>query len=948
MAPLRALAAAALLCAAVPASSIELTCRVPAGRLNKDGVPDTQLPGHSREPIGLDCGGQASAFCSALRRGFVEKTPPAVTPAAIKAACDATAAEHWSGVWQGVLALQRGHNYTGAEKKAADEAYHTVRSALFRIVRRDDFVVLDALKTYYLGKSFVVSPQDDQRVAVLVGAALTAFEKRLDDVRAGKLTKEDWENWGIVSSLIERYYITPGSNLPAQAELLRRFDALARYLDVHELLRSAEQDEAARARYVRGEELTSEGVAVAEKARAGRERLRSFGLDHVAASLANAPAPPDPADAAALEAARDRLKASAVKTADALERDRTDDALAGLEGLRGPNAAPPKPTRDLLAKLPADIPAYLARLDPAYTAFLLRLEETEDYKRHRLGAVNSQTTGLDLRLLAAERAYADILGRKQCGADAACSKSTEAERQARAKEIVRGKTGDFRWLSLQAAQKLNQKAAGETLTEIGKALLPGYACYELYDHWDKSTKGQKAAEGAFCGLGVVPVVSAIARAARFVRGARAATATQELTAAERALAHEVPPPAAGPLTAAPPAPPPAAKRVVIDGRVLTEEERRRHVFEMAYIGEKLVGRESAYISFQTQQGWTAAKVVRQEGNQVWVILDPLRPDALHRLSAAELATARVSERARELFGARGPPRVYEDDARELFQHALKTGNVGEQTRYIKFRDADGVEYAARIDRISDGKVFVGLDARFPASRELTRAELETTRVSQTARHNLPPPTERFDIGTKGDRIAGGERSWGHSVERPYVDWHRDPTFSRFYDDFIARTGLKDAPRPLPGAQRSAIFSKLFPEVNACMSYDHALAAEVPAHMRKPIPIGDFIKRGKSICRHMGMASAAMLERLVHEGYLTGRAFYVEGKGHAWAVYRNSKGQHFVIDHAQNVFEPMTHGLLYHGSRYKRGADGKLVVGKDGRYVEEKLKFSYAEDFGSLN
>ena len=534
MAPRFVLLAAAPLCAAFPAGALEATCRVPKGALNVEGISEFMQPGSAREPAGLDCGGQASAFCTELRRAFTQKDPPRLKPETIKAACDARAAEHWTGVWQGLMALQRGHSYSDAEKKAARDAYRTVSGALYRVIRGVDRPVLETLQEYYLNKTFVVSPEEDRRVATLASSALDAFEARLPDVRAGRLTKEDKWNWGLVRDLVERYYYTPGSNLPEQKEILRRFDALAAWFDVHELLELSKADAATRARLVVGDRLTGEGEAAAARAKQGRERLRLFALERVSLAIAAAPASARGEDVREAQAkARQRaLDAARELGQDALLKE-ADDLDAKL---RAPGTVP-KPLSVLLdpANLPADIPAYMARFDPAYTAFVLKLTQTDRASVLMSTMRDGKTDPLTLRLRAAEVIYADITARRRCGEDRACFKVAVEEERLKVRATLQGTPGDTRWLMLAAARNINQQQARDAFLEIGKALLPGYACYELYDHWGKSTGGQKAADAAFCGLGAVPVVSAIARVARFARAARTSRLTEDLSRAERAF-----------------------------------------------------------------------------------------------------------------------------------------------------------------------------------------------------------------------------------------------------------------------------------------------------------------------------------------------------------------------------------------------------------------------------
>lgn len=168
--------------------------------------------------------------------------------------------------------------------------------------------------------------------------------------------------------------------------------------------------------------------------------------------------------------------------------------------------------------------------------------------------------------------------------------------------------------------------------------------------------------------------------------------------------------------------------------------------------------------------------------------------------------------------------------------------------------------------------------------------------------------ESFEIGSEvgqgGHRIAGGVsrgRSGAREVLR--VDWERDAALRQFYDKILADAGIKGRVGELGGLEKGEVVRRVMAAIrkNVHGGEEGVRAAELLERRfaNQEVLIGlAAIVPGKGVCRHMGILNAAILERLVQEGYLSGEMYYIRGDAHGWAVYRNSAGKHFVLDAMQ--------------------------------------------------
>ncbi|MGB2631195.1 MAG: hypothetical protein WBD17_08230, partial [Candidatus Omnitrophota bacterium] len=67
-----------------------------------------------------------------------------------------------------------------------------------------------------------------------------------------------------------------------------------------------------------------------------------------------------------------------------------------------------------------------------------------------------------------------------------------------------------------------------------------------------------------------------------------------------------------------------------------------------------------------------------------------------------------------------------------------------------------------------------------------------------------------------------------------------------------------------------------------------------------LDINQVLSDKKGVCRHMGIITAMMLEKLIQQKELDGLAFYVRRDFHAWAMYATTYGELIVLDAAQSI------------------------------------------------
>lgn len=237
---------------------------------------------------------------------------------------------------------------------------------------------------------------------------------------------------------------------------------------------------------------------------------------------------------------------------------------------------------------------------------------------------------------------------------------------------------------------------------------------------------------------------------------------------------------------------------------------------------------------------------------------------------------------------------------------------------------------ARVTRLADGSVLVDFagQARTAAPGRAVelenglRVEARADGVAVRAPDGVSARTD-FEIGDalgdRGNWIAGG-RSRGRAGGREEisVDWTRDAALEKFYQEILSDAGLTDRAGTLTPSERGELLGRVFEKIRSRIDYDadHVSALE-ERYRNNEVLLGDAaITPGKGVCRHMGLVSAAILERLGAEGYLGGDVYYVRGKGHGWAVYETRDGTRHVFDVAQRDYVvPMKGSEYYNGRGY---------------------------------
>ncbi|MDD5629831.1 MAG: hypothetical protein PHU21_12245 [Elusimicrobia bacterium] len=167
-----------------------------------------------------------------------------------------------------------------------------------------------------------------------------------------------------------------------------------------------------------------------------------------------------------------------------------------------------------------------------------------------------------------------------------------------------------------------------------------------------------------------------------------------------------------------------------------------------------------------------------------------------------------------------------------------------------------------------------------------------------------------------------------------VDWDRDAALRGFYERVKARLAARRV-----GSGELAALSEVFAAVAREVKYDQDAVARRIERLggRRGVLLGELMGLSGDdscpavgVCRHMALLLGAVLERLISEGQPAlsgGRVYYVDGKGHAWAVYRDAQGRYHVLDAAQRRGEvPLRAQTSYSGES-----------------LDSPGEFSYADD-----
>ncbi len=142
------------------------------------------------------------------------------------------------------------------------------------------------------------------------------------------------------------------------------------------------------------------------------------------------------------------------------------------------------------------------------------------------------------------------------------------------------------------------------------------------------------------------------------------------------------------------------------------------------------------------------------------------------------------------------------------------------------------------------------------------------------------------------------------MEATVVDFDKDNALRSLYDEV-----LETHRRLRGGSNKEFILHDTFDVIKRAMPYNLEYVKRIARQYNgaKVLLGGFFIGHDKgSVCRHQALGSAAILERMVDEGLLAGKArinwnYHPCLGGHAWAEYRTSQGELGVLDIAQDYF-----------------------------------------------
>ncbi len=167
------------------------------------------------------------------------------------------------------------------------------------------------------------------------------------------------------------------------------------------------------------------------------------------------------------------------------------------------------------------------------------------------------------------------------------------------------------------------------------------------------------------------------------------------------------------------------------------------------------------------------------------------------------------------------------------------------------------------------------------------------------------------LGRKSPQIAGGVYVGGGSREAIHVD-ETDPRTQAVYEILIQKRTFGNLLHKAGIRRNSEGYNKntledVLATVTNVMPYDteDEVVGQLSQQYRDQfVSLGEYIEKGKGVCRHQGLLAAYLVERLIADGKLTGSVKVerntVPDKGgtHAWATYVDERGKETVIDPAQ--------------------------------------------------
>lgn len=108
-----------------------------------------------------------------------------------------------------------------------------------------------------------------------------------------------------------------------------------------------------------------------------------------------------------------------------------------------------------------------------------------------------------------------------------------------------------------------------------------------------------------------------------------------------------------------------------------------------------------------------------------------------------------------------------------------------------------------------------------------------------------------------------------------------------------------------------IIDSVFNYVKGSLPYDKGVVSKLEAlskqegrSLSRKICLGEYLNEAGGVCRHQALLAAYILEKLIKDGYLSGKVSVDRNKvkgegGHAWARYTDADNETFIIDSAQD-------------------------------------------------
>jgi len=181
----------------------------------------------------------------------------------------------------------------------------------------------------------------------------------------------------------------------------------------------------------------------------------------------------------------------------------------------------------------------------------------------------------------------------------------------------------------------------------------------------------------------------------------------------------------------------------------------------------------------------------------------------------------------------------------------------------------------------------------------------------------------------GDRYRGRRLIDRHSrvngrttiigtTDNPFFDAlyvSREGHNNGLYNEVFEAVKLRAARMPGGVSNTQNFVQAVYEEISSRVTYSIPKSEQIwmriaknegftPPYDGAPAEVFDFVREGYGVCRHMGLACAAVLERAIDEGLIDGKVNYHRSihtsdsnqrDGHAWARFTDPSGGRWVLD-----------------------------------------------------